>query len=609
MSEAIFKDRPAPELAGDSLSGAPLTTAGFLRRILNDHLRRRWGLLALCLIALGFTALTTGSLPFLIQLAADEVFLRQNRVLLVVLPAVVIAITVLKAVSEYVGNVSQAYLGNRIVADLRVRMFEAITQADLAWLQRTHSGRFVSTFLNDVNVIRAAAVGTLIGIGENSLKVIVLTATMLWMDWRLASLALLAMPVGFSLMGRQRRRMRVSVSHSLQQTGDLGQIVAQALNGIRVIKAYRQEAQETARARAVIDHTFDSVMNSARAHSASGPMTEVLTGVGFAAAVLYGGWQGMRGAVSPGEFMGFMTAAMLMYQPLKALAQLQTSLQEGVSAAARIFAITDRKPTIREQPDARPLVVTRGEIVFDEVSFAYGSDQPVLSKFSLTVPAGAKVALVGPSGSGKTTAMNLVLRFFDPIEGRVLIDGQDIAKATLSSVRRVSALLTQDPVLFDETVRANIAYGSEGIDLRRIEEAAEAAAAHDFIRRLPEGYDTRVGEAGGRLSGGERQRIAIARALLRDAPILLLDEPTSALDSHAEAHVQAALDRLFKGRTVLMIAHRLSTVKQADLIAVMDRGQVVELGRHEELLARGGRYAALYRTQFAENTGLPSAAE
>ena len=602
MSEGIFKDRSGPEPEADGLGEMPLTVIGFLRRIFGQHLRRRWRLLALSFASMGVVALTTGILPFLIQRAADDVFVRQDTFMLFLLPVLVIAITSLKAACEYVAGVTEAYIGNRVVADVRIQMFEAIAHADLAWLQRTHSGRFVSSFLNDANLIRDAAVTTLVGLGENCVKVTALLIAMFWMDWRLSCILLVALPVGFRLMRRQRRKMRVSVSRSLQQSGDLGQIIAQTLNGIRIVKAYRQESQETERARSTVERTFDYIMQSVRARAVSGPIAEALTGLGFAAAIFYGGWQGMHGAVSPGHFMGFMASAMLLYQPLRALSSLQTHLQEGVAAAARVFPIIDREPTIREQPDAKPLVVTRGEIVFDDVSFAYDSGQSVLSHFSLTVPAGAKVALVGPSGSGKSTAMNLVLRFFDPTDGRVLVDGQDIAAATLASVRRVSALLTQDPVLFDGSIHSNIAYGSEGIDRKRVEEAAEAAAAHDFIMRLPQGYETRVGEAGGMLSGGERQRVAIARTLLRDAPVLLLDEPTSALDSEAEAHVQAALDRLCKGRTVLMIAHRLSTVRHADLIVVMEHGRVVEKGRHDELLARDGRYAALYRTQFAEES-------
>jgi subfamily B ATP-binding cassette protein MsbA len=277
---------------------------------------------------------------------------------------------------------------------------------------------------------------------------------------------------------------------------------------------------------------------------------------------------------------------------------LQTHLQEGVAAASRVFGIIDRQIHLTQVPDAKPLVLVRGEIEFRNVSFAYEPENSVLRGVSLTVPPGRTVALVGPSGSGKSTLVNLTLRFFDPERGKVLIDGQDITQVTVDSLRDAIALVTQDPVLFDDTIRANIAYGTRPLDEDQVIAAAKAAAAHDFIMSLPKGYDTRVGEAGGLLSGGERQRIAIARAIYKDAPILLLDEPTSSLDSEAEAKVQAALEVLMRGRTVLMIAHRLSTVKKADLICVLDQGRIIESGRHDELVAKGGLYTRLHRTQF-----------
>jgi ATP-binding cassette, subfamily B, bacterial MsbA len=311
----------------------------------------------------------------------------------------------------------------------------------------------------------------------------------------------------------------------------------------------------------------------------------------------------VRGDLSLGHFMGFMTAALLIYTPLKSAATLQTQLQEGVAAASRVFGIIDLDVRLVEAPDAKPLELTRGEIEFSNVSFAYEKENPVLRGVSLTVPPGRTVALVGPSGSGKSTLVNLALRFFDPDRGKVTIDGRDIAEVTVDSLRESIALVTQDPVLFDDTIRANIAYGAKPVDEGQVIAAAKAAAAHDFITALPKGYDTRVGEAGGLLSGGERQRIAVARAIYKDAPILLLDEPTSSLDSEAEAKVQAALEELMRGRTVLTIAHRLSTVKKADLICVLDQGRIIEAGRHDELVAKGGLYTRLHRTQFGITGG------
>ncbi len=337
-------------------------------------------------------------------------------------------------------------------------------------------------------------------------------------------------------------------------------------------------------------------------------MMETLGGAAIAIVILYGGHQVIVGTRTPGAFFSFITALLLAYQPLKSLANLNASLQEGLAAAQRIFQVLDVEPTIRDTPAARPLCVAGGEIRFDRVRFGYAPGAVALDDVSLTVPAGRTVALVGASGAGKSTILNLIPRFFDVEEGSIAIDGQDIRSVTLASLRGAVALVAQEVTLFDDTLRANIAYGRFGAAAAEIEAAARAAGADEFIRELPNGYDTQVGEHGVRLSGGQRQRLAIARAMLKDAPILLLDEATSALDSESERQVQAALRTLIRGRTTLVIAHRLSTVQGADLICVVDRGRIAESGRHTELLARGGLYARLYAMQFADERDVAAAA-
>jgi subfamily B ATP-binding cassette protein MsbA len=507
-------------------------------------------------------------------------------------------VTVAKAISEYVADVTVAYLGHRFIADLRVQMFAKLAHADLNWIQRVHSGRLLASFLNDANLIRLTASRSLVTLGENFLKVIILLGAMFYMDPRFSMLILIFMPFAWFLLSRQRRKMRKSTTKSLQETGDLSALISQTLRGMRVVRAYQQEDREEARASSAINRALEFTMRGTRARALSSPSIELLTGLGFALAIYFAGTKGIRGDLTLGHFMGFMTAALLIYAPLKSVATLQTQLQEGIAASSRVFGIIDREIHLSEAPDAKPLALERGEIEFRNISYAYEPGVSVLKGVSLTVPPGRTVALVGPSGSGKSTLVNLTLRFFDPDRGKVLIDRQDIGGLTIGSLREAIALVTQDPVLFDDTIGANIAYGSKPVDQSRVIDAAKAAAAHDFIMGLPKGYDTRVGEAGGLLSGGERQRIAIARAIYKDAPILLLDEPTSSLDSEAEAKVQAALEELMRGRTVLMIAHRLSTVKKADLICVLDQGCIVESGRHEELVAKGGLYTRLHRTQF-----------
>ena len=598
MKDKVFIDARVAARGVDELSGKRYSTGEIVRRIWREHLRPHKALLACGAVAMLLTAATTGAIPFVIQRTADDIFVNKNADVVIYITIAIVVITVVKAISEYVANVTVGYLGHRFIADLRLQMFNKLAEADLGWIQTVHSGRILSGFLNDATLIRATASRTIVTLFENAFKVVILVGSMFYMAPRLSMLVMIFMPFAWFMLSRQRRKMRKSTTKSLQETGDLSALVTQTLQGMRVVRAYKQEAQEEQRASQAINRALEFTMRGMRARALSSPAMELIVGLGFAAAVYVAGVNGVRGDATLGHFMGFTTAALLIYAPLKSLATLQTQLQEGVAAASRVFGIVDRESKLVEAPDAKPLELTKGEVMFRDVGFHYDPENVVLRGVTLTVPPGKTVALVGPSGSGKSTLVNLSLRFFDPQEGAVLIDGQDIKDVTVASLRDAIGLVTQDPVLFDDTIRANIAYGAKPLDDNEVVAAAKAAAAHDFIMGLPRGYDTRVGEAGTLLSGGERQRIAIARAIYKDAPILMLDEPTSSLDSESEAKVQAALEKLMQGRSVLMIAHRLSTVKKADLICVLDKGRIVETGRHDELVSRGGLYTRLHRNQF-----------
>jgi len=606
LKDRLFSDADAITRSADELQ-VEYTTGEIVTRIWREHLKPRFGLLALAASAMLLTAATTGAIPFLIQRTADDVFVAKNEQMVYWVTAAIVVVTIVKAIAEYIADVTVAYLGHRFIADLRIQMFAKLARADLNWIQTVHSGRLLSGFLNDAMLIRQTASRSLVTLGENYLKVIILIGAMFYMDARFSVLILIFMPLAWFMLSRQRRKMRKSTTKSLQETGDLSALITQTLRGMRIVRAYRQEDREEARAASAINRALEFTMRGTRARAMSSPSIELLTGFGFALAIYFAGTKGVRGDLTLGHFMGFMTAALLIYAPLKGAATLQTQLQEGIAAASRVLGIVDRQVRLLEAPDAKPLALDRGEIEFRNVSFAYEPENAVLKGVGLIVPPGRTVALVGPSGSGKSTLVNLTLRFFDPDRGKVLIDGQDIKDVTVNSLRDAIALVTQDPVLFDDTIRSNIAYGAKPVDEGQVIAAAKAAAAHDFIMGLPKGYDTRVGEAGGLLSGGERQRIAIARAIYKDAPILLLDEPTSSLDSESEAKVQAALEVLMRGRTVLMIAHRLSTVKKADLICVLDQGRIIETGRHDELVAKGGLYTRLHRTQFGIAGGYTAA--
>lgn len=575
-------------------------THRLLRRLLVDYVRPHIRRLLAAAVCMALVAGMTGLTAWLLQPAIDEIFVARSQTLLVLLPLAVVVVAVVKGVAAYGQGVLMSGVGQSIIAETQLKMYSHLIRADLAYLHDMHTGKILSSFLFDATLLRDAVGRAVTGIMKDFLTVLALAVVMFVHDWRLALISVLAFPLAGFAIRKLGRRLRKVSTRTQEETGRLATHLTETLEGVRLVKAYGMEARETERASDAINRRLAQIMKEVRTRSASAPITEALGGLAVAMAIVYGGWQAQAGDLSLGAFTSFLAALLLAYQPVKSLATLNNALQEGLAAAQRIFAVLDVEASIRDAQDAKPLRLEGGNVEFSGVQFAYDGEVPALNGVSLMVPAGAMVALVGPSGAGKSTLMNLIPRLYDVDSGQVTIDGQDVKDLELDSLRRHIAVVSQETTLFDDTVRANIAYGRLDAEEDDIMDAARAAGVDEFATALPRGYETVVGENGVKLSGGQRQRLAIARAMLRDAPILLLDEATSSLDSETERQVQGALSRLMKGRTTLVIAHRLSTVIAADVIYVLEHGRIVEHGDHAGLLARGGRYAQLYSLQFSD---------
>jgi ATP-binding cassette, subfamily B, bacterial MsbA len=586
-----------------------LSSLALVRRLVRDFIGRHAGKIALAFLCMGVAAGSTALRAWLMEPVLDRIFIARDASLLLLLGGAALVLALVKGFADYGQTVLMNRVGQRVIADVQKATFARLMRADLAYFNATSSGLLISRLTNDVGLLRNAASNVLAGIGRDAVTVVFLVGLMFYQDWVLALIAFFAFPLAIRpIIGIGRRMRRVS-ANTQAEMGQLTTLLSQTFQGVRHVKAYGMEQYEERRAASLIERLYALVDRANRTRSRATPIMEALGGAAIAVVILYGGQQVISGARTPGAFFSFITALLLAYQPVKALAILNANLQEGLAAAQRVFQMLDIEPAIRDRPSARPLHIETGEVRFEQVRFGYHPDTVALHDISLTVPGGSTVALVGPSGAGKSTMLNLIPRFYEVEDGAISIDGQDVRNVTLASLRGTLALVAQEVSLFDDTVRANIAYGRFGASQEEIETAAAGAGADRFIRELPQGYDTLVGEHGVLLSGGQRQRLAIARAMLRDAPILLLDEATSALDSESERQVQAALRSLMRGRTTIVIAHRLSTVIGADLICVLDRGQIVETGRHAQLIARNGLYARLYETQFAAEGDIAAPAD
>ncbi|WP_336486011.1 ABC transporter ATP-binding protein [Methylobacterium nigriterrae] len=574
-------------------------TIPLLARLWRDWLSPHRATLAVVLVLIAMVGAATGLYPALIK-AAFDAFDHKDPSALTYGPLVVIAVTSVRGFALYGQTVLTNRVVTRVEADMQAALYGHLIESDLAQLGRESPAAFTQRFTTDFAFIKEALTRISTVLLRDVAMLVGLVAALIWMDPVLTLVAAVTVPFVAGPIGRIGRKLRRVSTTTQEQMGATASLISESLAGARIAKTYALEGYLKGRAARALDEVRRLKMKAANARGRLDPLLEVGGGLAVAGVLVLVGQRVMAGERTVGDFTGYVAALLLAAQPARALGTLNAILQEAAAALHRYFALMDEAPSIREAAGAAPLRVVNGEIRFEAVRFRYRADAPALEGIDLVVPGGATTALVGRSGSGKSSLLNLVPRLYDVTGGRVTIDGQDVRAVTTASLRQAVAVVSQEVVLFDDTIAANIGFGRPGASRAEIEAAAEAAAAHGFVSRLPEGYDFRVGPAGGRLSGGERQRISLARAFLKDAPILLLDEATSALDAESERLVQAALERLMRGRTTLVIAHRFSTVREAGQIVVLEAGRVVETGAHDVLIARGGAYARLHRLQLSD---------
>jgi subfamily B ATP-binding cassette protein MsbA len=586
----------APNSSANGSAEMPSSRA-LAMRLFHDYLAPRWRLLALSLICAAIGAAMTAALGTILNAVVKRVFEQRRFDSLVLITGLIVLFGIVRGTAQVIQSMIANRIGHRMVGDIQVQLFGKLVRADLARLRDNHSGSYLSSVLYDATLIREAATTGVVNYTQQGLTVIFCIIAMLFQDVALTVVVLVAAPVSSNIMRRFSKSTRKAARGAMTETSALSTAVMESLDGIKIVKIDNREAFEEGRVATVIERRQKHIIKGANARAAAAPVTETLTAFVIAAVIFYAGLRAIHHQMTFGQLTAFLALLLMASQSLRQVANLQTVFAEGLTAAGRLFQALDVKTEIGDAPGAKSLVLSAATVSFDTVCFGYAPNSPALIDVSLEVRRGETAALVGPSGGGKSTILNLIPRFYDVTSGNLTIDGQNVRDVTLASLRQQIALVTQEPFLFDDTIRANIAYARPDATLEEVEAAARAADAHDFILGLPDGYDTSAGEAGARLSGGQRQRISIARAFLKNAPILLLDEATSALDTDSERKVQAALERLMAGRTTLLIAHRLSTVRNADRIYVIDAGRVVEQGDHHSLISKRGLYARLAQAQ------------
>ena len=564
-------------------------------------LRPYRGRIAVAMFCMVVLAACTAALAWVLKPAVDEALSGQNTDLIYLIPLFIIGLYTVKGTAYYGQAYLMGYVGQKVIFDLRNSLYGHLVNHSLSFFAHRKTGELLARISYDTTLVQSTVSTAVTALMRDSVTIVFLVAVVLIQDWLLALLAMTVFPVVVYPIVRFGRKMRHASTDGQVSMGEMSSLVEETVGGVRIVKAFGMEEYEKGRFRKLTGDFFTHQMRAFRVHALSFPIMEFVAGLGIAGVLFYGGLRIAAGESTPGTLMSFLAALIMLYEPVKRLSRANNEIQQGLSAAERVFDILDDMPDVQDADDAARLHGFHNAIHFEQVSLRYaGAEKDVLSNINLSVQAGEVVALVGRSGAGKSSLANLVPRFMDVTAGRLTVDDFDVRDLSQTSLREHIALVTQEIILFNDTVLSNIAYGHQTCDTEQVIAAARAANAHEFIEKLPKGYETMIGERGVILSGGQRQRLSLARALLKNAPILILDEATSSLDTESERLVQQAIDRLMQGRTVLVIAHRLSTIRHADRIVVLDEGCITEEGSHDELLAISGLYAELYHLQFED---------
>jgi subfamily B ATP-binding cassette protein MsbA len=569
-----------------------------VKRIFRTQVKKYIPELSLTFLFIILTSLTTAATAWLLDPAIKEIFENKNTKMLYLIPLGIILTFIIKAFSIYGTRIITIKVGIKIIKNIQTLMAKKFLFSDISHITKKHSGKYLSNFTNDTGILFGVLTGAVVTLFKETFTLIALVGLMFYHDWQLSLLAILMIPVAAFSSKNLGKKMGKKVHISLETSDKFMKFLSEMIKGSWLIKIYQKEEDELKRISMIIDERFKAIRKVEQTRLGAGPIMEIISAIAIAIVVFFAGYRSMQGALTLGEFVSFLAALMLAYQPVRALAGINIGVQEGISAAKRIYEIIDQKNEIYHDEKAPSLELKNASIEFKNISFTYPDGTHALKNLSAKIKGGTKVGLVGVSGSGKTTFLNLIPRFFHLKSGSILIDNQNINDINLNSLRKEISLVSQDVILFDDTIKANILYGNAFASNEEIIKACKFAAAQDFVEKLPNKYETIIGENGIKLSGGQKQRLSIARAILKNSSIILLDEATSSLDSESESVIQQAIENLTKNKTTIIIAHRLSTVMNCDKILVFENGQIIEEGKHEFLVNNSSTYKKLYEKQI-----------